>query len=141
MARRQHTPAPKGCSACDTAALRAALTDMKMHLTSTDYGNFLQNEPTPISSSTLQEKCTVIAVPTSSRLCARARDPSAVPSWHFAPKSARDAAQEKLVEEFTFLRNQAVEPMATFFDYITCASSRAPLPRLPGGWGSERRWQ
>jgi len=60
------------------------IDDMKMHLTSTDYGNFLQNEPTPISSSTLQEKCT-----------------------------------EKLVEEFTFLRNQAVEPMSTFFDYIT----------------------
>ena len=27
--------------------------------------------------------------------------------------------QEKLVEEFAFLRGQAVEPMATFMDYIT----------------------
>lgn len=59
--------------------------DMKMHLSSTDYGNFLQNEPSPISTTTLAQKCT-----------------------------------EKLVEEFTFLRNQAVEPLATFLDYVTC---------------------
>lgn len=32
---------------------------MKMHLSSTDYGNFLQNEPSPISTTTLAEKCTV----------------------------------------------------------------------------------
>ena len=32
---------------------------MKMHLASTDYGNFLQNEPSPISTTTLAEKCTV----------------------------------------------------------------------------------
>ena len=61
-----------------------ASADMKMHLASTDYGNFLQNEPSPISTTTLAEKCT-----------------------------------EKLVEEFEFLRNQAVEPLATFMDYIT----------------------
>ena len=43
--------------------------DMKMHLASTDYGNFLQNEPSPISSSTLQDKCTVrlLAPPNISR--------------------------------------------------------------------------
>jgi len=35
--------------------------DMKMHLGSTDYGNFLQNEPSPISTTTLAEKCTVRA--------------------------------------------------------------------------------
>ena len=35
------------------------LADMKMHLASTDYGNFLQNEPSPISTTTLAEKCTV----------------------------------------------------------------------------------
>ena len=57
---------------------------MKMHLASTDYGNFLQNEPSPISTTTLAEKCT-----------------------------------EKLVEEFNFLRVQAVEPLATFCEYIT----------------------
>ena len=34
---------------------------MKMHLGSTDYGNFLQNEPSPISTTTLAEKCTVRA--------------------------------------------------------------------------------
>jgi len=61
-----------------------SIDDMKMHLASTDYGNFLQNEPSPISSSTLQDKCT-----------------------------------ERLVDEFNFLRGQAVEPLATFMEYIT----------------------
>ena len=28
--------------------------------------------------------------------------------------------QDKLVEEFNFLKVQAVEPMATFMEYITC---------------------
>jgi len=55
-----------------------------MHLAGTDYGNFLQNEASPISTTTLAEKST-----------------------------------EKLVEEFNFLRIQAVEPLATFMDYIT----------------------
>jgi V-type H+-transporting ATPase subunit d len=61
-----------------------SIDDMKMHLASTDYGNFLQNEPSPISTTTLAEKST-----------------------------------EKLVEEFNFLKNQAVEPLATFMEYIT----------------------
>lgn len=61
-----------------------SIDDMKMHLASTDYGNFLQNEPSPISTTTLAEKST-----------------------------------GKLVEEFNTLRIQAVEPMATFLDYIT----------------------
>lgn len=63
---------------CDT------VDDMRLHLAGTDYGNFLQNEPSPISTTTLAEKCT-----------------------------------EKVVEEFTQLRMQAVEPLATFMDYIT----------------------
>ena len=60
--------------------------DMKMHLSSTDYGSFLQNEPSPVSTSTLAQKCT-----------------------------------EKLVHEFNFLRDQAVQPLATFLEYVTCA--------------------
>jgi len=60
------------------------IDDMKMHLASTDYGNFLQNEPSPISTTTLATKLT-----------------------------------EKLIEEFTFLRVQAVEPLSTFCDYVT----------------------
>jgi V-type H+-transporting ATPase subunit d len=60
------------------------IDDMKMHLSSTDYGNFLQNEPSPLSTTTLAEKCT-----------------------------------DKLVEEFNFLKVQAVEPLATFLEYVT----------------------
>jgi len=35
-----------------------SIDDMKMHLSSTDYGNFLQNEASPISTATLALKCT-----------------------------------------------------------------------------------
>jgi len=55
-----------------------------LHLASTDYGNFLQNEPSPLATTTIAEKCT-----------------------------------EKMVEEFKYLRAHAVEPLATFLDYIT----------------------
>eukprot|EP01089_Gocevia_fonbrunei_P020907 TRINITY_DN78_c0_g1_i2.p1 TRINITY_DN78_c0_g1~~TRINITY_DN78_c0_g1_i2.p1 ORF type:complete len:359 (+),score=65.93 TRINITY_DN78_c0_g1_i2:91-1167(+) len=34
------------------------LDDMKMHLGSTDYGEFLQNEPSPLHTVTISEKCT-----------------------------------------------------------------------------------
>ncbi|ELR18922.1 Vacuolar proton pump d subunit, putative [Acanthamoeba castellanii str. Neff] len=35
-----------------------SLEDMKLHLASTDYGDFLQNEPSPIHTTTIAEKCT-----------------------------------------------------------------------------------
>jgi len=60
------------------------LDDMKLHLSQTDYGDFLANEPSPIHTTTIAEKCT-----------------------------------EKMVAEFNHIRNQAVEPLATFLDYIT----------------------
>jgi V-type H+-transporting ATPase subunit d len=63
---------------CDT------LEDMKLHLASTDYGDFLANEPSPLHTTTILEKCT-----------------------------------EKLVQEFNHIRSQAVEPLATFLDYIS----------------------
>lgn len=63
---------------CDT------VDDMKLQLQGTDYGNFLQGEPSPLSTNTLALKCT-----------------------------------EKLVAEFEHLRVQAVEPLASFMDYIT----------------------
>lgn len=60
------------------------LDDMKLHLSQTDYGDFLANEPSPIHTTTIAEKCT-----------------------------------EKMVEEFNHIRDQAVEPLSTFLDYIT----------------------
>lgn len=57
-----------------------------MQLASTDYGNFLANEPLPLSTSTIADKAT-----------------------------------EKLVSEFHYIRTNAVEPLATFMDYITYA--------------------
>ncbi|CDF38451.1 unnamed protein product [Chondrus crispus] len=35
-----------------------SLDDVRMHLTATDYGNFLQNEPTPLSTKTIAEHAT-----------------------------------------------------------------------------------
>lgn len=61
-----------------------ALEDIKLHLSQTDYGDFLANEPSPIHTTTIAEHATL-----------------------------------KLVHEFYHLRLQAVEPLATFMDYIT----------------------
>jgi len=60
------------------------LEDLKLHLQSTDYGNFLANEAGPLTVAIIDEKL-----------------------------------REKLVIEFEHLRNQAVEPLATFMDFIT----------------------
>jgi V-type H+-transporting ATPase subunit d len=58
--------------------------DLKLHLQSTDYGNFLANEASPLAVATIDDKL-----------------------------------KEKLVVEFQHLRNQALQPLATFLDYIT----------------------
>ncbi|KAI0345751.1 ATPase V0 complex subunit D [Trametopsis cervina] len=60
------------------------IEDFRTQLSATDYGNFLANEPLPISTSTIADKATQI-----------------------------------LVDQFNFLRGNAVEPLATFLDYIT----------------------
>lgn len=60
------------------------LEDLKLHLQSTDYANFLANEASPLSVSVIDDKL-----------------------------------KEKLVIEFQHIRNQAVEPLSTFLDYIT----------------------
>jgi len=60
------------------------LEDLKLHLQSTDYGNFLANEASPLTVSVIDDKL-----------------------------------REKLVVEFEHMRNHAVEPLATFLDYIT----------------------
>ncbi|XP_055347091.1 V-type proton ATPase subunit d-like [Paramacrobiotus metropolitanus] len=60
------------------------IDDLKLHLQSTDYGNFLANEPSPLQVAVIDEKL-----------------------------------KEKMVQEFRHIRNQAVEPLSTFLDYIT----------------------
>lgn len=63
---------------CDT------LEDLKLQLSSTDYGNFLANVPSPLATSTIQ-----------------------------------DNAAQKLYSEFNYIRDQAVQPLSKFMDYIT----------------------
>lgn len=58
--------------------------DLRTQLSATDYGNFLANEPSPLSTTTISEKATQI-----------------------------------LVDQFNFIRSNAVEPLRTFLDYIT----------------------
>ena len=36
--------------------------DLRMQLSSTDYGNFLANEPSPLSTSTIADKATQVLV-------------------------------------------------------------------------------
>jgi len=62
------------------------LEDFKTQLSATDYGNFLANEPSPLSTATIADKATQI-----------------------------------LVDQFNFLRSNAVEPLSKFLDYITYA--------------------
>lgn len=75
------------CALCSIRALALFLTlcaDFRMQLSSTDYGNFLANEPLPITTSTIADKATQL-----------------------------------LVDQFNYLRANAVEPLRKFLDYMT----------------------
>jgi len=60
------------------------LDDLKLHLQSTDYGNFLANEVGPLSVGTIDERL-----------------------------------REKLLVEFTHIRNHCFSPLSVFLDFIT----------------------
>ncbi|KAI8972678.1 ATP synthase subunit [Pilobolus umbonatus] len=60
------------------------LEDLRLQIGATDYGGLLQNEPSPISTSTISERLT-----------------------------------QSLVEEFQYVRSNAVQPLSKFLDYIT----------------------
>ncbi|KAF9220956.1 ATPase V0 complex subunit D [Gyrodon lividus] len=61
-----------------------SLEDLKTQLSATDYGNFLANEPSPLSTATISDRATQI-----------------------------------LVDQFNFVRSNAVEPLNKFLDYVT----------------------
>jgi len=61
--------------------------DFRTQLSATDYGNFLANEPSPLSTSTIADKATQV-----------------------------------LVDQFNYLRNNAVQPLSKFLEYITYIS-------------------
>jgi V-type H+-transporting ATPase subunit d len=50
-------------------------SDFRMQLSATDYGNFLANEPTPISTSTISEKATQVLVDQFNYLRSNATEP------------------------------------------------------------------
>lgn len=71
------------------------MLDFRTQLSATDYGNFLANEPLPISTATIADKATQI-----------------------------------LVNQFNYIRSNAVEPLTKFLDYITYVPSYIPLSEL-----------
>ena len=68
--------------------------DFRTQLSATDYGNFLSNEPLPISTSTISDKATQV-----------------------------------LVDQFNFLRSNAVEPLSKFLEYMTYVLDRMETAR------------
>lgn len=58
--------------------------DLRLQLGATDYGNLLQNEPSPIATSTFADRLT-----------------------------------DRLVDEFNYIRDNAVAPLSKFLEYIT----------------------
>lgn len=77
---------------------------MRTQLASTDYGNFLANEPSPIATSTIADK-----------------------------------ALKNLVDQFNYIRGNAVAPLDKFLDYITYV--RFHLSSVERADGSERLFQ
>eukprot|EP00475_Leptophrys_vorax_P037059 TRINITY_DN63386_c0_g1_i1.p1 TRINITY_DN63386_c0_g1~~TRINITY_DN63386_c0_g1_i1.p1 ORF type:complete len:352 (-),score=33.85 TRINITY_DN63386_c0_g1_i1:252-1307(-) len=53
------------------------LEDIKLHLTGTDYGSFLQNEPSPLHTTTIVEKCTSKLVDEFNHMRCQATEPLA----------------------------------------------------------------
>ena len=87
------------------------LEDLKLHLQSTDYGNFLASE------STLQV-CTKESPPRFPL-----KNSSTFDIFMIAPSHQVSVIDEKLrdklVTEFQHMRNHATGPLACFLDYIT----------------------
>ncbi|TKY65211.1 V-type proton ATPase subunit d2 [Spatholobus suberectus] len=51
------------------------LDDIKMHLSATEYGPYLQNEPSPLHTTTIVEKCTLKLVDDYKNMLCQARNP------------------------------------------------------------------
>ncbi|XP_033295701.1 V-type proton ATPase subunit d 2 isoform X2 [Orcinus orca] len=62
------------------------LEDLKIHLQTTDYGNFLANQTNPLTVSIIDTEM-----------------------------------RKKLCREFEYFRNHSLEPLSTFFTYMTCS--------------------
>ena len=103
--------------------------DLKLHLASTDYGNFLANEPSPLATTTIAE---VGRRPGPGPGRARPAASLTVPSpGALSPSDRAQKCTQKLVDEFNYLRAHSVEPLSTFLDYITYAASVGARPVRP----------
>ncbi|PPE02879.1 hypothetical protein GOBAR_DD00086 [Gossypium barbadense] len=51
------------------------LDDIKMHLSATEYGSYLQNEPSPLHTTIIMEKCTLKFVDEYKHMLCKAPEP------------------------------------------------------------------
>lgn len=87
---------PRFCCNRDSSTKCSSFTtDLRTQLASTDYGNFLANEPSPVSTATIADK-----------------------------------ALKTLVDQFNYLRSNAIAPLDKFLDYITCVRFLHLIDRL-----------
>jgi len=102
--------------------------DLKLHLSTTDYGNFLANEPVCppcaalgglwLGAASPHYPCGWMAVVLTAASIARCVLPLRLQS-PLAVSVIDDKLKEKMVAEFVHIRKQAVEPLASFLDFIT----------------------
>jgi hypothetical protein len=82
---------------------------MKLHFASTDYGDFLQNEPSPLHTTTIAEKCTERMVRDFNYLRANATQPLAT-FLDYITYAARSRSRSRL----SLLRRGAFVHFSTY---------------------------
>ena len=83
--------------------VHVVLTDVKLNLQETDYSGFLQEEVRLVFAAQYS----------------KTHSPKIQALSSLSPSFIGIKCREKLAQEFVYLRSLAVEPMATFLDYIT----------------------
>ena len=90
------------------------LEDLKLHLQSTDYGNFLASESTlQVCTKESPPRFPLKILPAFVSLCIF------IIASSYQVSVIDEKLRDKLVTEFQHMRNHATGPLACFLDYIT----------------------
>ncbi|CAM8987629.1 unnamed protein product [Rhodiola kirilowii] len=115
------------------------LDDIKMHLSATEYGPYLQNEPSPLHTTTIVEKCTLKLVDDYKHMLCQATEPLStfleyityghmidnvvlIVTGTLHERDVQELLENctlKLVDDYKHMLCQATEPLSTFLEYIT----------------------